>query len=121
MQSLLHPTRVAFNAIMCPIFKTDQLEHFGDTAGSDVGRNTIEIGEILDVLKSGEPPVQPAFTAEQNPDPAANLLLMLRNIESQNTYLTRSGKENCRQDFSECGLPCTIRTQKAKQFALRHR
>ena len=90
VQALLHPARVALDALVLAPLEADELEQLLDPRPDPLARHAVELREVAQVVEAGEPLVDAAVAAEDVADPLPHLARVLDDVVAEHVARCRS-------------------------------
>src|SRR5262249_55091081 len=121
MEPLLHPARVRLDALIRLVGEPDSSEQALRALASDPRRQLVERGPVLEVLATGQPPVEAALAAEDDADQRPDRAGLGDNVAPEDPRATGSRDEHRRQDLHERRLARPVRPEQTVDLALRDR
>ncbi len=108
--------RVCLHGPVDNLAEIQQLDDVRGLPGSGIGRNLVESTEKVEVLASGQFPIQPAFAHQHAADARADVVLGAPQIIAVDRRRPRRQQEERRQAFDERRLAGAVRSQQAERF-----
>src|SRR5256885_5285756 len=118
VQALAHTARVALAPLLLASGQPDELEQLGDPRALLLRRHRVELGEVAEVVETGEALVEPALAAEDVADPLAHLARVLDHVEPEHARRARGRDQQRDQHLDRGRLAGAVRSEEAEELAL---
>ena len=112
------PARVALDALLLAPAQADELEQLLDPRSLAPGLDTVELGEVAQVVPGGKALVEPPVAAEHVADPLAYPRRVLDDVPSEHPRHARRRDQQRDQHLDRRRLARPVRAQQAEQLAL---
>ena len=120
VEPLLHPARVALDALLLASHQAHELQELGDPPLLHLRRHAVELGEIAEVVKAAQPLVRAAVAAEDVADVPPHGAGAVDNVVPQHAGRSRGRDQQRHQHLDRGRLSGAVRPEQAKELALVH-
>src|SRR5439155_10897249 len=118
VQALSHASVVALDALAFAAQKPDQLEHLVDAHPLGLAAHAVQLGEIAEVVETGEPLVEPALAAEYIADPLADLARLADDVVPEHARVAGRRQQQRDQHLDRRRLAGAVRAEQPEELAL---
>src|SRR5205085_5903061 len=117
VKSLAHAAGVALDPLPLTPRESDELQHLGDPATLVARVDSVELGEVAEVVEPGKAVVEPALAAEDVADPPPNLVCLPHDVKPENARRSARRDQQGDQHLDRRRLARAVRAEQPEELA----